>query len=69
MLGNLSRRSEFGAAVAQGCVGCHSERGIAAIRVFAGLAVEQEYAKRAHRPPPSFNYASLRFWHVPAGSQ
>ena len=30
LLGNLSRRTEFGATVAQGCVGCHGERGIAA---------------------------------------
>src|SRR5215207_10182482 len=30
LLGNLSRRTELGAAVAQACVGCHGERGIAA---------------------------------------
>ena len=30
LLGTLSRRTECGAAVAQGCVGCHGERGIAA---------------------------------------
>jgi cytochrome c553 len=30
LLGNLSRRTEAGAAVAQACVGCHGERGIAA---------------------------------------
>jgi cytochrome c553 len=30
MLGALSRRTEAGAAVAQACVGCHGERGIAA---------------------------------------
>jgi cytochrome c553 len=29
LLGNLSRRTEFGAAVAEACVGCHGERGIA----------------------------------------
>ena len=30
LLGNLLRRTEFGATVAHGCVGCHGERGIAA---------------------------------------
>jgi cytochrome c553 len=30
LLSNLSRRTEFGATIAQGCVACHGERGIAA---------------------------------------
>ena len=30
-VGQLSRRTEFGAAVAQGCLACHGERGIAPI--------------------------------------